>query len=124
MNSTGKSPRPLALRREGPHLIIEWEDQVKSMIPWTKLRRECPCASCQEERAKPPDPFRILKPEEIAAGPPSPVKMIPKGLYAYQIIWNDGHDTGIYSLTYLRSLSDISENNPPEPDSKSVQTTE
>jgi DUF971 family protein len=26
------------------------------------------------------------------------------GRYAYKIAWNDGHDTGIYTLQYLRSL--------------------
>ncbi len=26
------------------------------------------------------------------------------GRYAYKIVWNDGHETGIYTLEYLRSL--------------------
>ena len=47
----------------------------------------------------------ILKPEEVAAGAPRPVAMHPRGYYAYQIIWNDGHDTGIYTLDILRGLS-------------------
>jgi DUF971 family protein len=30
--------------------------------------------------------------------------MSPVGQYAYQIAWNDGHDTGIYTLEALRRL--------------------
>ena len=64
----------------------------------------CPCASCIEERAKPPDPFRVLTPQEASAGPPQPVAMKPIGHYAYQITWNDGHSTGIYPVSLLREL--------------------
>ena len=33
--------------------------------------------------------------------------MVPRGHYAYQIVWNDGHDTGIFTLEQLRQLSEI-----------------
>ena len=66
----------------------------------------CPCASCVEELAKPPDPFRVLTPQEAAAGDPQPVAMRPVCHYAYQITWNDGHDTGIFTLELLRQLSE------------------
>lgn len=97
--------RPLALKREGDGLKIEWSDGVTTVVPWRKLRTNCPCASCGEERAKPPDPFRVLTPQEVAAGAPAPVAMVPVGHYAYQIRWNDGHDTGIYPIDLLRKLS-------------------
>ena len=38
----------------------------------------------------------------------APVAMTPVGYYAYQIKWNDGHDTGIYPLALLRELSEDS----------------
>ena len=60
------------------------------------------CAGCREEREKPPDPFRILKPEELV--PLAPVSMTPVGYYAYKITWSDGHDTGLYTLENLREL--------------------
>ena len=97
--------RPLSLKREGDGLKIEWTDGLTTVVPWQKLRSHCPCASCNEERAKPPDPFRILTPQEVAAGAPAPVAMVPIGHYAYQIRWNDGHDTGIYPIDLLRALS-------------------
>jgi DUF971 family protein len=98
--------RPVSLKREGDGLRIEWSDGVTTVAAWRHLRANCPCASCLEERAKPPDPFRVLTPQEAAAGPPAPVAMRPVGHYAYQITWNDGHDTGIYPLDQLRTLSD------------------
>jgi DUF971 family protein len=97
--------KPLALRREGDGLRIDWSDGVSTFATWRHLRKNCPCAGCQEERAKPPDPLRVLTPQEAAAGPPAPVAMRPVGHYAYQITWNDTHDTGIYTLETLRSLS-------------------
>ena len=97
--------RPLSLKREGDGLKIEWSDGITTVVPWRKLRTNCPCASCNEERSKPADPFRILSPQEVAAGAPAPVAMIPVGHYAYQIRWNDGHDTGIYPIDLLRKLS-------------------
>ncbi len=94
---------PIALKKDGPErLIIEWSDGHRSVYTWQHLRANCPCAGCREERQKPPDPFRILKPNEL--GPLAPVSMPPVGRYAYKIVWNDGHDSGIYTLEHLRSL--------------------
>jgi DUF971 family protein len=99
------SLKPLALRREGDGLAIDWADGQRTFVAWKHLRASCPCATCIEERNKPADPFKILKPSELAAGVPAPVKMVACGYYAYQIFWNDGHDTGIYTLEMLRQLS-------------------
>jgi DUF971 family protein len=99
--------RPRSLKREGDGLKIEWNDGVTTTVAWSVLRAQCPCAACIEERAKPPDPFRVLTPQEVAAGPPRPVAMKPVGHYAYQITWNDGHASGIYTLERLRELGTI-----------------
>jgi len=96
--------RPVSLKREGEGLKIAWSDGVATFVTWRQLRSNCPCAACIEERAKPADPFRVLTPQEAAAGPPQPVAMRPVGHYAYQINWNDGHSTGIYTLERLREL--------------------
>ncbi len=96
--------RPVSLKREGEGLKIAWSDGVTTFVTWRHLRANCPCAACIEDRAKPPDPFRVLTPQEATAGPPQPVAMRPVGLYAYQITWNDGHSTGIFTLERLREL--------------------
>ena len=95
--------RPLALRKEGDdRLLIDWSDGHHSVHTWQKLRVNCPCAGCRDVREKPPDPFRILKPAELA--PLKPVAVTPIGQYAYKITWSDGHDTGIYSFESLRKV--------------------
>lgn len=97
---------PTRLKREGDGLRIDWADGVSTFVSWRKLRKECPCATCNDERSKPANPFRVLSAQEVAAGPPAPLKMAPVGQYAYQIAWNDGHSTGIYTVTSLRQLSE------------------
>jgi DUF971 family protein len=103
--STGADLKPLSLRREGDGLAIDWADGARTFVAFQKLRTNCPCASCNEERAKPPDPFKLLSDRDLV-GPPVPGKMLPRGHYAYQIVWSDGHDAGIYTLELLRQLSD------------------
>lgn len=97
--------KPVSLRREGDGLLVEWSDGVRTFISWRELRAKCPCATCLDKKEQPPNPLRVLTPQEIAAGAPQPVRMEPRGYYAYQIVWNDGHDTGIYSLDLLRQIS-------------------
>lgn len=99
--------KPVSLKREGDVLAIEWADGVKTAVSWSKLRKNCPCATCNDLRQKPVDPFKILTDSEIAAGAPQPKQMIPRGHYAYQIVWNDGHDAGIYTLEMLRELGEV-----------------
>jgi DUF971 family protein len=105
-SSSPESVRPVALTKEGAdRLAIDWSDGHRSWYTWTHLRKHCPCASCREEGSQPADPFRILKPGELAPRPPlAPVAMTPVGHYAYKITWNDGHDTGIFTLENLRAL--------------------
>src|SRR5215471_11803672 len=103
MSSVPDPPIPVSLRREGEEqLVIEWNDGKHCVYTWQQLRAACPCASCREEREKPPDPFRILKPAELL--PLKAVSMPRVGRYAYKIVWSDGHDTGIYTLQHLREL--------------------
>jgi len=99
------SLKPSSLRREGDGLAIDWTDGLKTFVTWERLRANCPCATCIEERNKPADPFKILSPRELSAGEIAPTQMAPRGYYAYQIVWNDGHDTGIFTLEMLRHLS-------------------
>ncbi len=95
--------RPVALQKEGDDkLIIAWSDGHRSEYHWTHLRKNCPCAGCKGEHEQPPDPFRILKPTELA--PLKPVSIAPVGHYAYRIAWSDGHDSGLFTLEHLREL--------------------
>lgn len=109
--AASKSLRPEALARQGDdRLTITWSDGHRAVYTWKHLRQECPCATCRDERTRPPDPFRILTPAELAPRAPlAPLKFEPVGHYAYKIVWNDGHDTGLYTLEALRALCECPE---------------
>lgn len=99
---------PVGLHKEGSdRLVVQWSDGHRSLYTWKHLRDHCPCAGCREERLQPPDPFRILKANELV--PLAPAAMTPVGHYAYKITWSDGHDTGIYTFETLRELCQCAE---------------
>jgi DUF971 family protein len=104
------SLRPVKLAKEGTdRLLIEWNDGHQSVYTWKHLRKNCPCADCKGEFGQPPNPFRILSEKELHAPPLAPVAIAPVGHYAYQITWNDGHDSGIFTLENLRELCQCSQ---------------
>src|ERR1700674_248714 len=101
--ATNQLPRPVTLQKEGEdRLVIDWSDGLRTTYTWQHLRAHCPCAGCREERLQPPDPFRILKPNEL--GPLKPVSITPVGYYAYKIVWSDVHDSGLFTLEHLRKI--------------------
>jgi DUF971 family protein len=105
--STTQPIHPVRLSREGEdRLVIEWSDSVRHVLTWATLRKACPCAGCRAEREKPAPLLPVLKLEE--AQPPRPRTVEPVGRYAYQIHWNDGHASGIYSFDFLRQLGEQS----------------
>jgi DUF971 family protein len=95
---------PLDVKRDGDGLKFHWSDGSIRCVSFAELRKACPCATCNEERKRPPNPFKVLSAREVAAGAPRPTAMKPIGRYAYQLVWNDGHDTGIYPLPLLYEL--------------------
>ena len=84
-------------------LSLTWNDDTLSSISLKYLRDECPCAGCKGETIlfktfRPPKPT-MLSPEMFK------IKSIDVvGDYAIQIGWKDGHNTGIYSWEYLKTL--------------------
>lgn len=104
MNST---PRLTGLTLASPQqLRLEWNDDKVHELPVKRLRDECPCASCREQRGKPAEPelLPVLAIEETR--PVSITSMQPVGNYAYSIIFSDGHDTGLFTLEFLRHLGE------------------
>ena len=108
---------PVSLSKDGDErLVIEWNDGHRSSYEWKHLRERCPCAGCRDDRERPPDPFRVLTVQELAPRPPlAPVALAPIGRYGYKITWNDGHDTGIYTLENLRALCQCPQCRPAKP---------
>ena len=80
-------------------LGIVWTDQKKSLLDVVHLRKNCPCASCIDEKTG----QKILKDEEVSETV-RPKKISSLGSYAVSINFTDGHSTGIYSFKRLRAL--------------------
>ena len=91
-------PKNIAV--SGRELALAWADGHESYLPFDELRSHCPCSLCRGQREAPPDPLRIVK--APARGQIEILNLVPVGAYAVQIVWSDGHDTGIHSFESLR----------------------
>jgi DUF971 family protein len=96
-------PTNLALAAPN-NLVIIWSDGERREYTAQELRDGCPCATCREKRshAEPPSLLPVLSAAE--AQPLIIRGMQPVGNYAYAIEFSDGHDTGIYTVEYLRQI--------------------
>ena len=97
---------PKNIQLIGEELAIQWSDGVESYLPLEQLRRACPCAACGGE----PDVLGNIARPDVSYSDKSFMlagfQIV--GGYAVQPRWTDGHDTGLYSFTYLRRLSEAS----------------
>jgi len=103
--------KPTAVKvhvKTGAGVDITWADGHSSHFDFVFLRDNCPCATCNDERAK----KESLAAMNLPASPLLPMyKPKPRaqaatqvGNYAIQINFTDGHSTGIFSYDYLRTL--------------------
>jgi DUF971 family protein len=81
-------------------ITIEWSDGRETRYSALKLRRSCPCAGCVNEWTgeKMLDDGSIS--EDIKF---SSISIV--GRYALNFHFSDGHDTGIFSFSYLWELA-------------------
>lgn len=79
---------------------IAWDDGVEQFLEARTLRLACPCAGCVDETTghRTLDPARV--PSTVRAERFSRI-----GHYALHFQWSDGHTTGLYPFTLLRSLA-------------------
>ena len=99
-------PHPTHLELRGDDkLVITWDDRQVREYTFKELRDKCPCATCREKRGAPEKPPLLLPVLTAAQLQPLGIAdMRPVGNYAYLITFSDGHDTGIYTLEFLREL--------------------
>jgi DUF971 family protein len=94
----------IVVRKEAQTLTIEWGDGHTTVFPLDGLRRACPCAGCMgghENMGRLPEREIFLVPALMRW---ENVTLQPVGRYALRIIWDDGHDSGIYSWDRLRAM--------------------
>ena len=106
---TRKKPTDVKIHvTTGAGVDVTWSDGHQSHYDFVYLRDRCPCAACNDERAKKaaftrvagglPAALPIFKPKPQARG----AQVV--GNYAIRIDFTDGHTTGIYSYDYLRTI--------------------
>ncbi len=101
-----EKPTNITVNKKSREFTINWDDGHVSTYSFGLLRSACPCASCrgghENMRAEPdPEVFK-LELEDSPATRISDVRAV--GSYALTIVWEDGHDYGIYNWHYLRAL--------------------
>lgn len=102
--SNQERPQNLTVNRQEETLEIVWADGYRSVYPLAGLRNVCPCAECRGGHEA------MSQPVERSALHERPEKTwqlsnaFLVGHYALGIAWADGHDSGIYTWTFLRAL--------------------
>jgi prepilin-type processing-associated H-X9-DG protein len=99
----------------GAGVDVAWADGHTSHFDFSYLREHCPCATCNDERAKKETladasaAFRSSPALPMFKPKPRAQSAQAVGQYAIQIFFSDGHSTGIYSYDLLRSICPCAE---------------
>ena len=103
MSSDATRPLRLSADDAAQELVIGWADGHESRFSFEGLRRACPCAECRGGHAgmaEPVDPVVFELPSLMTH---HVRELRPAGHYALQIVWDDGHGSGLYRWETLRA---------------------
>jgi ATP-binding protein involved in chromosome partitioning len=98
------------LPETGPQ--VTWSNGEKATLSVRTLRTNCPCAECREARgdlshSAPLTPKKGSSLKVIQHAVDTQLKLESVwavGNYAVGLAWGDGHNSGIFTYDYLRSL--------------------
>lgn len=88
-------PRTLHRSSGDRELRIEWGEGDVQRIAFARLRGACPCSQCRAARLQ----GRIA----LVAADVGLIALNSQG-YGVQLVFDDGHERGIYPWDYLRAL--------------------
>lgn len=91
------TPTEIRLRRESRLLVVSFDDGSEFSFSFEYLRVHSPSA---EVVGHGPGQETLQTGKENVAI----TSIDPVGHYAVRLVFDDGHDTGLYSFTYLREL--------------------
>ena len=92
-------PTELRFCRGERCLTLSFDDGVSGDIPFELLRVESPSADVQGHGGA--QKTLVLNKSSVGVTRAEPV-----GRYAVRIVFDDGHDSGLFTWTYLRTLLD------------------
>lgn len=91
-------PAELTFRRSSRVLAIRWDDGAEDAIPFETLRVKSPSAEVQGHG---PHDRKVVTGKETVGV----VRAEPIGRYAVRIVFDDGHDTGLFTWDWLARLA-------------------
>ncbi len=94
-------PEEIEVDREKAVLRVSWNDGHAGFSDFLTLRWNCPCAGCKGEMGV---PGRLAFVKQLSTQETKMERLEPVGLYALKPVWQDGHETGLYTYEYLRDL--------------------
>ena len=100
--ATSSAPTEIKLRRTSRLLSIAFDDGAAFELPFEFLRVHSPSA---EVKGHGPGQERLQTGKEDVAV----TAVEPVGHYAVRLVFDDGHDTGLYTWAYLRELGETRE---------------
>jgi DUF971 family protein len=95
-------PTELKVDKDRRLLTVAFDDGASFALPAELLRVMSPSAEVQGHSPE----ERVTVPGKKAV---RIVRIEPVGNYAARIVFDDGHDTGLYTWTYLRELGENKE---------------
>jgi DUF971 family protein len=97
MSATGRWPAELRVNEGRDRLTVIFEDGDRHVLPAEYLRVESPSAEVRGHGGGP-------KIEVTGKADVKITRLEPVGNYAVRIIFDDGHDSGLYSWNFLAEL--------------------
>ena len=91
-------PTDIVVTNNGRSLEVSFDDGKRIRLAAERLRVESPSAEVQGH--SPSQKRTVTGKESVAI-----VAIEPVGNYAIKIVFDDGHDTGLYTWDYLRKLA-------------------
>jgi DUF971 family protein len=91
-------PQHILNSKQSSLLTITWDDDTQQHFDHALLRSHCQCADCKKKNRE--DTIGVTITPDIKLTAINPV-----GTYGIQLIFNDGHDRGIYPWAFLKNLT-------------------
>src|SRR6185436_7468692 len=93
------NPLEIKLRSRSRVLEVTFDDGARFLLPFEYLRVHSPSAEVKGHG--PGQEVLVLGKQHVGIKAVEPV-----GQYAVKLVFDDGHDSGLYSWKYLRELGD------------------
>ena len=97
--STHFQPTEIKLRTRSRVLEVAYEDGARFLLPFEYLRVYSPSAEVKGHG--PGQEVLVLGKQNVGI-----LAVEPVGQYAVKLVYDDGHDSGLYSWNYLRELGE------------------